>query len=630
MLSSKYLSPLAERGLLKAGSLLAPGDEVLPSFECSQALHHADRMMDFMHPSDRAGFVGLMTTMGLMPRFAVRGLLKALDTPERWPGPLRPAARMASLGVKGAVYTMYYSDTTADGSVRKGLGWNTKCGDDMVHAEGDGAAAVFARARRAARSLRATRPTERVAFYAALRKAILRRQNEILDAIQRETGKCRSDALMSEIFPVLDSLDYLERQAPRILADRKVHTPLFLMGKSSKVLFEPLGVVLVICPWNYPFYQAMVPALSALSCGNAVVYKPSELTPLKGLIESLLAEADMPAGWMQVVYGDGRVAESLIDQRPDKIFFIGSAGTGRKILARAAEHLIPVELELGGKDPMIVFEDANLDRAAAGAAWGALTNTGQSCTSVERVYVQESVYEAFRERLLREAGRITQKVDSDGNADIGVMTSDAQVRIVAQHVDEAVAAGAKLLTGTSWDRRDKNIPPLVMERVDHDMAVCRDETFGPVIPLIPFAKEGDAVRLANDSQYGLSASVWSADLKRCDRVARALVTGNVSVNNVMLTEGNPALPFGGVKGSGFGRYKGEFGFYTFSNIKAIIVDKNSAKIEANWYPLTAEKFQVFRSMMVSLFRGGVMGLVGFALAGLRLEGLAARLWKRGR
>jgi aldehyde dehydrogenase (NAD+) len=500
----------------------------------------------------------------------------------------------------------------------------------MVHPEGDGAAAVFARARRAAESLRATPARERVAFYGALRSVILRRQEEILDAVQRETGKCRSDGLMSEIFPVLDSLEYLERQGPRVLADRKVHTPLFLMGKTSKVIFEPLGVVLVICPWNYPFYQALVPSLSALACGNAVVYKPSEVTPLRGLVESLLAEAGMPAGWVQVVYGDGAVAETLIDQRPDKIFFIGSGPTGRKILKRAAEHLIPVELELGGKDPMIVFEDANLDRAAAGAAWGALTNTGQSCTSVERVYVQESVYEGFRQRLLKEVGRVVQKVDGNGDSDMGVMTSDAQVRIVARHVDEAVAAGAQLLTGSGWDRQSKAIPPLVLEQVSPEMAVCRDETFGPVIPLIPFATEADAVRLANDSEYGLSASVWSADMKRCDRVARALVTGNVSVNNVMLTEGNPALPFGGAKSSGFGRYKGEFGFYSFSNIKSVLVDKNSAKIEANWYPLTAAKYTVFARMTAALFRGGIMGLVGFALAGMKLEGLAARLWKNGR
>ncbi len=445
---------------------------------------------------------------------------------------------------------------------------------------------VFDKAHQAEKALRAMPLPERLRYVERLKQVILDERERLMDEIQKDTGKCRSDALMSEIFPILDHLAYLEGHATKVLADRKVHTPLALMGKSSWVYFEPMGTILVISPWNYPFYQAIVPCIASFVTGNATVYKPSEHTPLKGLVERVLSQAGFDPSWIQVVYGDGAVAEALIEQRPAKIFFTGSVNTGKKIMAQASKYLIPVELELGGKDPMIVFEDANVDRAARGAVWGAFTNAGQSCTSVERVYVHESVYPAFRDAVVREAKRIKVAVDPDGDADFGRMTTDFQVRTVRAHVEAARAEGAKLLTGESWNGADQAIPPIVVEGARPDSAIVKDETFGPVLPLIPFKTEEEAIRLANDSEFGLSASVWSADLERCKRVARALVTGNVSVNNVMLTEGNHALPFGGVKSSGFGRYKGEFGLYSFSNIKSVLIDKNSSKIEANWYPYT--------------------------------------------
>ena len=386
----------------------------------------------------------------------------------------------------------------------------------------------------------------------------------------------------------------------------------------------------MISPWNYPFYQAIVPCTASFVCGNATVYKPSEHTPLQGLVERVLAEAGFDSEWIQVVYGDGSLAQSLIDARPDKIFFTGSVGTGKKIMAQASKQLIPVELELGGKDPMIVFEDANLDRAAAGAVWGAFTNSGQSCTSVERLYVQDSIYEKFKEALVRECRRIKIGVDADGDSDVGHMTTQAQIQIVRSHLDEARTLGATLLTGAEWNGTDRNVPPILVEGVRPEMKLVREETFGPVLPLIRFKHEEEAIRLSNDSEYGLSASVWTADMKRAERVSRALVTGNVSINNVMLTEGNHGLPFGGVKSSGFGRYKGEFGLYSFSNIKSVLFDKNSSKIEANWYPYTKKKYELFSEMMVGLFTGGISGMARFAKAGLKLESYSNRVGKQGR
>lgn len=491
-------------------------------------------------------------------------------------------------------------------------------------------AVAFERARAGGRSLQRLSVTERVRHVAALRDVVLRRREEIVDRVQQDTGKTRSDALISEVFGVLDNLAWLEKAAAKALRDRKVHTPLALMGKTSWIWYEPLGTILIISPWNYPFYQALVPIAAAVVTGNTVLYKPSEWTPLQGLVEDLLAEAQFAPHWVQVAYGDGRVGAELIDQRPDKVMFTGSTRTGRKILAQAANLLIPVELELGGKDAMVVFADANIERAAAGAAWGALTNTGQSCTSVERIYVEESVYAVFRDALVRTVQQVKQDVDRHGDADIGAMTTDFQVRIVREQVEDARRKGARFLTGEGWDGTSRMIPPMVVENVSSDMLLIREETFGPVLPLVPFATEAEAIRLAEGSEYGLTASVWSKDVNRARRVARALRTGGVSINNVMVTEGNPALPFGGAKQSGFGRYKGEHGLHAFCNVKSVIVDKDSAKIEANWYPYTSEKYRLFSDLTVNLFGRSRFGLLKFALAGLRLERYAAKAAKLGR
>ena len=643
---SKYFSQNQLLGLVKVGDVILPGTDVSPSFSAIGCIDHVDRMAAYLNPDDLNGLQMLLAIFRYAPKWAIRLLMTLCLKNERFPGFMGAALRTVDLGIKGLVMSLYYSNLPGDAYQGKKIfeiiGWDAKlimahseepkeAAPDIVydHPEAEDVSRIFARARQAQPEILTWGVKKRLAFITRLKAIIIARQDEILDRIQADTGKSRTDALTAEIFGTLDHLDYLQKNAVKILADRKVPTPFALMGKKSKIYFEPVGTVLIISPWNYPFYQAIVPITLAFTVGNAVIYKPSSATPLKGLVEELLTEAGFDPAWVQVVYGPGKkLGNRLIDQHPDKIFFIGSQRAGRQIMTRAAEHLIPVELEMGGKDPMLVFEDANLQRAAAGAIWGAFTTTGQSCTSVEKLFVQESVYEEFKAILVRETRKMTLGTDRDGGTDIGPMTTAAQVRVVAQQIEDARQRGATLLTGDDWDGISATIPPIIVENSTDEMLLNREETFGPVLPIFSFHDEAEAIARANGDAFGLSASVWSADLDRADRMARAIVTGNVSINNVMLTEGNHALPFGGAKKSGIGRYKGEFGFYCFANIKSILVDKDSNKMEANWFPYTPRKFRLFTELTTNIYTPGVWSFIKAAVSGLKLEGYVKKLGKK--
>lgn len=464
---------------------------------------------------------------------------------------------------------------------------------------------VFERARAVQPTIESLSPEERIEYVMKIKDYVIANREALIDRIVEETGKSRFDAFTSEIFEICDVIEIYKKKALALLKDQPVPTPLVLMGKKSFIIPQPLGVILVITPWNYPLYQTLVPSMLAFLAGNAVVVKPSEQTPMKGVLEDILEKSGFVKDAIQVVYGGKETGTQLIDQRPDKIHFTGSCATGRKIMEHASRYLIPVDLELGGKDASIVFGDVDIERTANGIIWGAFTTAGQSCTSIERLYVEQSIFDT----LIKEIVRLTQQLKvatteedlGKTNVDVGAVTTPFQVKVIEAHIQDAIEKGAKILCGGKCVEGSQVFMPTVLVNVNHSMKIMTEETFGPVLPIMSFQTEEEVIRLANDSSYGLGGSIWSRDLKRADRVARAMKTGNISINGHMINEANPHLPFGGVKESGFGRYKGDLGIWTFCNMKSVLVDKQSPMIEAHWYPFTLSKYKLLNTILDSLF-----------------------------
>lgn len=488
-------------------------------------------------------------------------------------------------------------------------------------------AAVYDRARAAFQIIRKMTVRQRLDEVQKLKRYIRDNREMILDRLLAETGKVRLEALIMEIYSVLDMIQWYDKTAEKALADKPQKTPLLMMGKKGKIVFEPIGPVLVISPWNYPFNQTIAPFLCAFIAGNPIIYKPSENTPLQGLTEEIFEKSGFMKDAIQMVYGGKDTGRKLIDHRPAKIFFTGSTPAGKAIMKHAAEYLIPVELELGGKDPMLVFDDVDIERTVNGALWGGFCNVGQTCTAVERVYVQDGIYDEFVKTLREKTAKLITPASpnaTEDTLDIGYMITGFQLEKIEAQLADARAKGATFDGEGCRLANGAVIAPTVVTETTDDMTVIREETFGPVITVSRFKTEDDAITKANDSEYGLSASVWSRDLERAERVARAIVTGNVSINNVLSTQAHSGLPFGGTKESGMGRFKGDFGLYSFSNIKAIMSEKQSNKLEVNWFPYSAEKYALFSKFIAAEFGDGPFALIRAILVGLKMEGLAKK------
>lgn len=436
--------------------------------------------------------------------------------------------------------------------------------------------AAVARAREAFADWRRLEISERARYLLHLKEIMYARREEIAALITRETGKPAVESMLAEVIVVVDTLQFFARHAKEFLRAEPVshHNPALKL-KRGRWEYEPYGVIGIISPANYPFSIPFGELIPALAAGNTVVLKPSELTPQVGLmIRELLEDAKFPAGVTQVVLGDGSSGQALVRAPISKLIFTGSVTTGKKIQAAAAERLLPTVLELGGKDPMIVCADADLDRASSGAVWGAFTNAGQACLSVERAYVVASVAEDFTRRVVEKTKKLRLGCGEDAETDVGPLVRERQVQVVEKQVADAVSKGAEVLTG---GRRPPGMSgffyqPTVLTKVHHGMRLMREETFGPVLPIAVVDDEAQAVALANDSDFGLGASVWTRDIKRGERLAQALEAGAVMVNDCISYYGMCEAPHGGVKSSGMGRTHSRLGLLEMVRVKYIDVD----------------------------------------------------------
>lgn len=451
---------------------------------------------------------------------------------------------------------------------------------------------------------------ERARFILRARELVLAQLEEIATLISRETGKPSSEAISMEIVPTLDLMYYFAHNTKQLLERRKLDLGQYnFMARKSYIVYKPLGVAGIIAPWNFPWATPLDEVVMALMAGNGVVVKPSELTPLTALkIASIFKQAQLPNGLLSIVTGDGSTGAALVDAGVDKIMFTGSVKTGKRVAEAAAKHLTPVVLELGGKDPMIVLEDANLENAARAAIWGAFCNSGQACASIERCYVHESIAPQFIDIVVKETRLLKQDKASTDAIDIGAMTNEQQLQIVEDHVSDAIGRGAEVRTG--GHRLDDSggwfHEPTVMTGVNHSMKVMRDETFGPVLPIMTFKTDEEAVRLANDSEYGLTASVFTRDIARGRRLAEQIDAGTVMVNEVVYTHAVAQTPWGGVKHSGYGRTHGRMGLLELVSHQHIHVNAMPAFPDVWWFPYSKQAGELFRGFAQHFTTGSIL------------------------
>ena len=436
-----------------------------------------------------------------------------------------------------------------------------------------------------------------------------RQRSEVAALITSEAGKPEVEALLTELIPALDSAQFCAENAEKFLRPERIrHRNPIMKTKQGYLLREPHGVIGIISPWNYPFSIPTTEVLAALAMGNAVVLKPSELTPLCALrLQVMLRQAGVPDGVFEVVVGDGSAGAALIaDAQPvDKIVFTGSVRTGKQVAQAAAAKLIPVVLELGGKDPMIVLDDADVEVAASAAVWGAFVNAGQTCLSVERCYVHKSILQQFLAACTEKTGRLRVGDGSRTDIEVGPMIHERQLAIVEQHVRDAESRGAKVLVGGKrlTELGPNFYAPTVITNVDHTMALMRDETFGPVLPIMPFDSDDEAVHLANDSEFGLAASIWTRNRARGEALARRIQAGTVMVNDCLTGFAISEAPHGGIKSSGIGRTHGRMGLEEMVRVKYVDSDLLPRMSKIWWYGYSQAFAEQMRAFVDFLFAG---------------------------
>ena len=472
---------------------------------------------------------------------------------------------------------------------------------------------------------------ERAAAVRRIRDAIVEQADELAEIIARDTGKTRIDALATEVLPSATAAAWYSKQAAKWLKDRRIPASNVVTGNKKTVIRRvPCGVIGIISPWNYPFTIPFSEVIMGLLAGNAVILKVATRTQATGrALAELVADA-VPTDVFQYVDVPGRVAgDAFLSGGVNKLFFTGSVEVGKELMAKAAETLTPVVLELGGNDPMLVCADADLDRATSGAVWAGLQNAGQSCGGVERIYVDSSIADAFVDQLAAKVETLRVGPDrGEHDIDIGSMTTAEQAGKVRRQVEDAVQQGAVIRAQAKPPEGSDEmfLPAVVLTNVDHSMDVMREETFGPVLCVVPVASMDEAVNLANDCDLALTASVWSRDRRAADELARRLQAGVVTINDHLMSHGLPEAPWGGFKQSGIGRSHGQLGFDEMTQPQTIVHD-NMGFLKKNlwWHPYDAGLYAGIRGLIDAMHGRSL----GQRMSGLRkVTRIVPRTWRK--
>ena len=451
----------------------------------------------------------------------------------------------------------------------------------------------------------------------AIRDYLVQSADETARLIHEVTGKSRIDALSTEVISTANAVRYYSRQAPKFLRPRSISAGHIVFSfKRSKVYRHPFGVIGIISPWNYPFTIPFHEVVIALLSGNAVMLKPASRTQKVGvMIEECIQAADLPSGLFRLVKMPGNVAgDALMNSGIDKLFFTGSVAVGKLLMAKASQSLTPVSLELGGNDAMIVCEDADLERAANGALWGSLQNSGQSCGGIERIYVHDSVYDTFLDLLRRKLHHLSVGDNEANDYELGPMISQEQAEKTRAHLTQALESGAQVYAQSpalETNIQDAFVPAMVLTNVTHEMQIMQEETFGPVLGVMKYAQIEEAIRMANDSHMGLTGSVWSKNQKRAEAIGRRIEAGAVMINDHLMSHGLPETPWGGFKQSGIGRTHGKFGFDEMTQPQVIIRDTLPfVKKNYWWYPYDEHLYQSLKALLELLHSKSIWQRIG--------------------
>jgi succinate-semialdehyde dehydrogenase/glutarate-semialdehyde dehydrogenase len=475
----------------------------------------------------------------------------------------------------------------------------------------------------------ATAVAERQKIIGRWLEIMLDERDELANLVSMEGGKPINEARLVDVFPGLESLSYYSKYLHKMLAFRTVkpNQILFRHWKAG-YRFDPLGVIAVITPWNYPVIIPMGEIVPAVGAGNTVVFKPASATMLVGLkLGDMARRAGLPPGVLNTVALPGSATDAVLDHTDvAKVLFTGSVEIGRHVGRRCAERIAPAQLELGGKDAAVVAADAEIERTARGLVWAAFVNTGQTCASVERVYVERPIYDRLLERIVELTNELKVGDPSLPDTDMGPLTTKGQLEVVARQVDKALAAGARALTGGKRpDGPGFFYPPTVIVDVNDDMELMREETFGPVMPVIPVDSLDEAIRRANDSPFGLTASGWTRSKTTAARLQRQLDAGTVTINDHLVTAGEATGSWGGVRDSGIGRTHGQFGLYNMVNIKYVMRDPGTDDAMPWYYPYDGDFGRFMGAAMPLMYRKGLGKFsTVFSLASTK------RFWKRVR